>query len=50
MTEPAQSARENDSIETESLDWISTASTHPPWKGPLVKDPADRVQRGHKNS
>lgn len=31
MTEPAQSERENDSIETESLDSISMAPTQLPW-------------------
>jgi hypothetical protein len=50
MTKPAQSERENDSIETESLGSMSTASTQPPWKEPLVKDPADSLQSGLKNS
>jgi len=49
MTEPTQSARDNDSIDNESLDSISTAPTQPLWKGPLVKDPADRLHGGFTN-
>jgi hypothetical protein len=50
MTEPVQSEGQNASIETESLDSVSTATTQPQWKGPLVKDPADHLQSGLKNS
>jgi len=35
MTEPAQSEGENDTVETESLDSISTAPKQPPCKGLL---------------
>jgi hypothetical protein len=41
--------RENDSIDNESLDSISTAPTQPPWKGSLVKVLADHLQDGLKN-
>ena len=46
MTEPAQCEGENDSIETDH--W--TQYQQPPLKQPLVKDPADRLENGLKNS